>query len=94
MDTIIHDYLLHPSVVLTLKACLMALVLQFLTGVPIGLYLARKNTIFRRFGEIIVTLPMIFPPMASGYFLLLLLGRKGPIGKLWEQLFHSKILFS
>ena len=94
MDEFIQEYLMHPSVGLTLRACLLALGIQLLVGVPIGLFLAQKKTFLRSLSEIIVTLPMIFPPMALGYFLLLVLGRNGPIGHVLDEYFHIRIIFS
>lgn len=41
-----------------------------------------------------VHLPLVLPPVVLGYFLLLLLGRKGPIGAPLYDLFGLKIAFS
>jgi molybdate transport system permease protein len=41
----------------------------------------------------IVHLPLILPPVVTGYLLLVLLGRKGPIGALLEQAFGIVVAF-
>jgi len=94
MDNFVHTYLLHPSVYLTLKASLLALALQLLVGLPLGLFLAGKKNMSRLICEIIFTLPMIFPPMALGFFLLLMLGKNSLIGQFLYNSFQLKIIFS
>ena len=42
--------------------------------------------------DAVVHLPLVLPPVVIGYFLLLLLGRRGPVGSLLEQYFG--IVFS
>lgn len=88
------DYLTHPAIALTLKVTLVALILQLAAGLPLGLYLAGKKSPAKTVVEIITTLPMIFPPMALGFFLLLVLGKNGPLGHLLMEVFAFKIIFT
>jgi len=94
LDTLLSGYLLHPAIGLTLKVTLSALLLQLLTGIPLGLYVAGRRSPWRRFVEILTTLPMIFPPMALGFLLLTLLGRNGVIGGLLWRALELKIIFT
>lgn len=94
MGNFIHQYLFHPALILTLKATLVALVLQLLIGIPVGLYLAGKKSTLKQLVMILVTLPMIFPPMALGFFLLLILGKNGCIGNFLYQAWGVKLIFS
>ncbi len=91
---LLHQYFIHPAIGLTLRATVLAMVLQLLIGLPVGLYLAGRKNLWRAVSEIIVTLPMIFPPMALGFFLLLLLGKNGMIGHFFLKVFRLKIIFS
>lgn len=79
---------------LTLEVSVISLILQFIIGVPLGIYIAGKNSVFRRIVEILVTLPMIFPPMALGFFLILILGKNGLIGGFLYNTFDFKIIFT
>ncbi len=59
-----------------------------LIGLPLALLCARLLT-RRRFPgrlalETALNLPLVLPPVATGYFLLLLLSREGPLGSLWS----------
>ena len=88
------DYISHPAVVLTLQVTFAAMAMQIIIGLPLGLFLAGRKSFAKNIVEIIVTLPMIFPPMALGFFLLLIFGKNGFLGTLMMGLFHHTILFS
>jgi len=94
LQIFLNEYLTHPAIGLTLKASLFALCMQLLIGLPIGLFLAGKKSVMKNILEIIVTLPMIFPPMALGFFLLLIFGKNGFIGSYLYNIFHFKVIFS
>ena len=44
--------------------------------------------------EAIITLPLVMPPVVTGFILLMLIGRQGPIGKILESVFHTQIVFT
>lgn len=52
--------------------------LQLLLSVPLACWLARSRGLANTIVDILVTLPLVFPPVATGFFLLLILGRRGP----------------
>ena len=41
-----------------------------------------------------VTLPLVLPPTVLGYYLLVLLAGNSPLGKLWESVFGSPLVFT
>ena len=84
--------LLFP-ITLTLQAAFSSLVLFAVIGVPLALYTARSKTRLSRAVLFIATLPLIFPPVALGY-LLLLLGINGPVGSVLHNAFGTRIVFS
>lgn len=76
------------AILLSLKVALAAT----LFGLPLALLAARA--LARRRGrrhaglallDAVVHLPLVLPPVATGYGLLLLLGRNGPLGSLLEK---------
>lgn len=83
--------LLFP-ITLTLQAVLTSLVLFAVIGVPLALYTARSKTRVSRAVLFLATLPLIFPPVALGY--LLLLGINGPVGALLHEVFGACLVFS
>ena len=78
------------SLGLTAKICLYALILQLLIGVPLAWYLSGRHTPLRSALESLVTFPLIFPPIATGYLLLVLLGRMSFLGSLSERLLGGR----
>jgi molybdate transport system permease protein len=67
---------------LSLQVALCATVLSAVFGVGIAYLLARKPFRGREFVDALVTLPMVLPPVVTGYYLLLLVGRNGALGAL------------
>lgn len=77
----IEQSLLQP-ITLTAQVLVVAGLLQLLLMVPLACWLARSRGLLVSIIDTLVTLPLVFPPVATGFFLLLLLGRRGPLGQL------------
>lgn len=65
---------------LSLLVSILATVWVGIVGTAFGLLLARKQFPGRALLDLVVTLPLILPPTVTGYYLILLLGRKGLLG--------------
>lgn len=65
---------------LSLGVSLTATALTLLLGIPVAWVLARRSFPGRHVLEAFVVLPLVLPPTVLGYYLLLLVGRQGPIG--------------
>lgn len=85
--------LLYPAW-LTVRITLATLVLHFVLGASLGWALAQPRWPGRTLLDIIVTLPLVFPPLALGFLMLLLLGRRSPLGAWLEQTFGLSFVFS
>ena len=77
---------LDGSVLAALRLSLVttagSLILIVALGTPLAWLLARRRFIGRRVVEVLVDLPIVLPPAVAGLALLLLLGRRGPVGGL------------
>ena len=82
------------SIKLTLEVMAVAVPFFFLVGAPLGYLLGRGRGRLLAVLDFLVSLPLVLPPMAVGFFLLLILGRKGPIGVLLQHFFQIDIVFS
>ena len=71
---------------LTLRVGLVATVSILPPAVALGYLLARREFPGRSVVQAMVALPMVLPPVAVGLALLLLLGRRGPLGNVWSLL--------
>jgi molybdate transport system permease protein len=80
------------AVRLSLKVAFVATLASLPFGVGIGITLARGRFWGLSLLNGIVLLPLILPPVVTGYILLILFGRKGPIGSFLAD--HFGIVFS
>jgi molybdate transport system permease protein len=80
--------------VLTLKVAGFATLLALVLGGLAGYLLARFGFWGRDLLDAICTLPMVMPPTVLGYYLIVLIGRRGWIGEwLWET-FGITLMFT
>ncbi|MBI4593075.1 MAG: molybdate ABC transporter permease subunit [Candidatus Rokubacteria bacterium] len=66
---------------LSLQVSLMATAITLLVGVPVAWVLARRDFPGRGLLEALVVLPLILPPTVLGYYLLVLVSGRGPVGR-------------
>lgn len=71
--------LVYPAL-LTLKVSSITLVLHLVLGLGLGWALAKPRWPGRSLLDLLVTLPLVFPPLALGFLLLVLLGRRSTVG--------------
>jgi molybdate transport system permease protein len=79
---------------LSLRVAAAATTLAFLVGIPIAWVLARRRFPGRDLLGVAVLLPMVLPPTVLGYYLLVLIGRQGPVGRLAEWIGVGRIVFT
>jgi len=65
---------------LSLKVAGWATAINLVLGVALGVLLARRRFPGRELLDSLLTLPMVLPPTVLGYYLLVLIGRNGPVG--------------
>ncbi|MCL2523696.1 MAG: molybdate ABC transporter permease subunit [Betaproteobacteria bacterium] len=71
---------------LTVRLAATATLILFLLGTPLAWWLARCRSWWKAPVGAIVALPLVLPPSVLGFYLLLALGEKGPIGWLTQTL--------
>ena len=64
----------------TLRVAAAATAVNFPLALGLAWLMVRKRIRGRFLVDLLVSLPLALPPVAVGYFLLLLLGREGPVG--------------
>ena len=79
---------------LTLKVAGWATLLNLVLGVGVGFVLARRRFPGRELLDALLTLPMVMPPTVLGYYLLVLIGRRGPIGAWLQAHFGIQLIFT
>jgi molybdate transport system permease protein len=78
---------------LTLLVAVTAVAASLPPAIAVGWLLAKGRFPGKFILETVVNLPLVMPPVVTGYLLLLLLGRRGPIGPLFEQLLGMRFVF-
>jgi len=68
------------ALALSLRVAVLATVVNALVGVPLAYLLARRRFAGRAVLDLLVTLPLVLPPTVTGYYLIVLLGRRGWLG--------------
>ena len=79
---------------LSLKVAGLATLLNIVLGTAAGFVLARWRFAGRDVLDTVLTLPMVMPPTVLGYYLLVLLGRNGPIGGWLQNTFGINLIFT
>lgn len=65
---------------LSVKVSVVATALNAIVGIPLAYMMARRRFWGRAAVDVLVTLPLVLPPTVTGYYLILLLGRRGVLG--------------
>ena len=80
------------AVLLSLRIAIVATLVALPFGIVIAWLLARKNFWGKTLLDGIIHLPLVLPPVVTGYLLLISFGRRGPIGAFLADYFG--IVFS
>ena len=79
---------------LSLKVAATATLLAFVGGLALAYVLANGSFRGRDVLDAAVTLPLVLPPTVLGYYLLILLGRDTWLGRVYEQITGSPLVFT
>lgn len=85
---------LSAPLFLALKVSLVSALGFCFLGVPLAYWCARRESVLSKAVLFLATLPLIFPPIALGYLLMLLLGQQGFFGSWAMRVFDMRLLFS
>lgn len=83
-----------PALALSLKVALWSSAITLVLGCALGLLLARCRFPGRELLDTLLTLPMVLPPTVLGYYLLVLIGRQGPLGGWLDATFDLQLVFT
>lgn len=78
---------------LSLRVAIACVVISLPAGIGLGWLLARCDFRGKAIVDGILHLPLVLPPVVTGYFLLVLFGKQGPLGQLFEDVFGIQFAF-
>ena len=79
---------------LSLRLATATTLILLVVGLPLGGWLALSNRRGRWAVDALVALPLVLPPPVLGFYVLVALGPRSPIGRAYEALTGSAIVFS
>lgn len=80
--------------VLSLEVAAIATAIAAVVGVALGLALTARRLPARDLLDVVFTAPMVLPPTVLGYYVLVALGRSSFVGRAFERVFGSSIVFT
>jgi molybdate transport system permease protein len=75
-----------------LAACVTAILLAI--GLPLAYWLAYSRWRGKFLVESIVALPLVLPPTVLGFYVLVAMGTRGPLGRVWQAAFGHPLAFT
>ncbi len=84
----------RAPLLLSLRLAAVTTALLLALGLPLAAWLAFSRGRLRHWVHAAVSLPLVLPPTVLGFYLLLLLGPRGPAGRLCEALGGPGLVFS
>jgi molybdate transport system permease protein len=81
-------------VLLSVRVAALAVAASLLPGILLGWLLARWQHPLRALVQGLVMLPLVLPPVVTGYLLLFALGRSRPLGRAWFALTGGHIAYT
>lgn len=85
---------LYEPLWLSAQLAFVTMVILILAGTPLAWWLSQTSSRWKPAAQAVVAMPIVLPPTVLGFYLLILLGPDGSIGKWWVQLTGSTLTFS
>lgn len=79
---------------LTLKVATVATVVASILAIGCACYIARTRFRGKELLDTLFVLPMVLPPTVMGYYLIIVLGRNGFLGRWFEQVLGIRFMFT
>ena len=79
---------------LSLRVAAVSTAIALVIGLALAWLLANRTFRGKEVLDAAVTLPLVLPPTVLGYYMLLALGPRGPLGGIAESLFSARLAFS
>ncbi len=82
------------ALLLSIRLALTVTAILFAVGMPLAYWLAYSRWRGKFLIESIVALPLVLPPTVLGFYLLIAMGPRGPLGRLWQSVFGHGLAFT
>jgi molybdate transport system permease protein len=82
------------ALLLSIRLAVCVSVILFGIGMPLAYWLAYSRWRGKFLVESVVALPLVLPPTVLGFYVLVAMGPRGPLGKLWQAAFGHGLAFT
>ena len=82
------------ALLLSIRLALCVSAILFVVGMPLAYWLAQSQWRGKFLIESVVALPLVLPPTVLGFYMLVAMGPRGPLGKLWQALVGHGLAFT
>jgi molybdate transport system permease protein len=82
------------AILTSLELAAVTTLVLMIVGTPLAYWLAFSKKRWSFLVESIVALPLILPPTVLGFYVLVALGPRSPVGRAYEQMFGSTLPFT
>ncbi|MGA2429263.1 MAG: molybdate ABC transporter permease subunit [Candidatus Acidiferrum sp.] len=82
------------ALLLSIRLAVCVSAILFVIGLPLAYWLAYSRWRGKFLVESVVALPLVLPPTVLGFYVLVALGTRGPLGKLWQAAFGHGLAFT
>src|SRR5436853_7828116 len=79
---------------LTLRLAVLVAAVLVVIGLPIAYWITYSRWRWKFLAEAVVALPIVIPPTVLGFYVLLALGPRSPLGRWWEALTGHSLAFT
>ena len=79
---------------LSIRLALSVSAILFVLGMPLAYWLAYSPWRGKFLVESIVALPLVLPPTVLGFYVLVAMGPRGPLGRFWQAAFGHGLAFT
>jgi len=79
---------------LTIRLAVLVAAVLVVLGLPIAYWIAFSRWRWKFLAEAVVALPIVLPPTVLGFYLLVALGSRSPLGRFWQSLTGHTLAFT
>ena len=79
---------------LTIRLAVLVSAILIVIGIPIAYWIAYSACRWKFLAEAVVALPIVIPPTVLGFYVLLALGARSPLGRWWQLLTGHSLAFT
>jgi molybdate transport system permease protein len=79
---------------LTIRLAVLVAAVLVVLGLPIAYWIAYSRWRWKFLAEAVVALPIVLPPTVLGFYVLVALGSRSPLGRWWQSLTGHTLAFT